>query len=148
MDFPLINGHRYSWASMEFDFDGGLDIEHIKEFSYKHSLEPGDVRGTGSQKAGRTRGEYNAEGSMVLFREGWDILRNRLGNGYMEKSWTAVVNYADEGQPVVTDEVVGIRITSVELGGSQGTDASEVSIELNVLYIIEDGVEPIRNMRL
>lgn len=146
MDYPLINGHRYSWASMDFDFDG-LEIEFIQEFTYNHSLEPGDVRGAGAQKQGRTRGDYNAEGSITMHQEGWDIFRNHLGNGFMEKSWTAIVNYADDGQPVTTDEVVGCRITNVEKGGSQGTDGNTVTLSLNILYIIEDGVEPLHKMR-
>lgn len=147
MDFPLINGHRYSWASASFKGDGS-EIVHIKELSYTHKLEPGMVRGTGSQVAGRTRGEYSAEGSMTLLREGWDALRDQFGDGYLEKSFALVVSYADDGQPIVTDELVGVRITSVENSPSQGTDGLEVSLELSILYVLENGKKPLRNMRL
>lgn len=147
MDFPLINGHRFSWASANFDFDGG-EVIHIKELSYTHTLEPGEVRGTGSQKAGTTRGEYNAEGSVTLTREGWDELRARLGNGYMEKRFRIIASYSEEGLDVQTDQLVGCRITSVENSPSQGTDGLEVSLELNITYILENGVAPLNNMRL
>lgn len=147
MDFPLINGHRFSWASISFDIDGS-DIIHIKEISYTSSMETADVRGTGPQKAGTTRGEYNAEGSMTLLAEGWNELRARLGNGYMERRFRLIVSYAEVGQDVQTDELVGCRITSVEKGGSQGTDALEVSLELNITYILENGVQPLLGMRL
>lgn len=147
MDFPLINGHRYSWASASFDIDDS-EVVNIKELTYSHQLEPGQVRGTGPQVAGMTRGEYSAEGSMVLLREGWDELRAKMGDGYMEKYFRIVVSYAEEGQPVQTDELVGCRITSVENSPSQGTDGLETSIDLAITYILENGVKPVRDMRL
>jgi hypothetical protein len=147
VQYPLINGHRYSWASATIKAQG-LELIHIKEISYSHSLEPGAVRGTGAQKLGRTRGEYDAEGSMTLQREQWDDLRNKLGDGYLEKSFPISVSYAEDGLPVVTDELAGVRIKSVENSPSQGTDALEVSLELDVMYIIENGKKPLRKMRL
>lgn len=147
MDFPLLNGHRFSWASASFNIED-TELISIKELTYSHKLEPGDVRGTGPQKHGTTRGEYNAEGSMTLLREQWNELKSKLGTGYLEKRFTIVVSYAEEGQPVQTDELVGCRITSVENKPAQGTDPLEVSLDLNITYIIEDGVEPLKNMRL
>ncbi len=147
MDFPLINGHRFSWASVALKVDGA-EVVHVKEISYTHKLEAGMVRGTGAQVAGRTRGEYSAEGSMTLLREGWDELRIALGDGYLEKSFPIIVSYAEDGQAVVTDELVGARITSVENSPSQGSDGLEVSLELSLLYVLENGKKPLRNMRL
>ncbi len=147
MDFPLINGHRYSWASVVAKFDT-LEIPHFSEISYSHTLEPGTVRGTGAQKAGRTRGEYDAEGSVTWQLEGWQQLLEHLGDGFMEKSFTIVVSYAEEGQPVVTDELVGVRITSTEKNPSQGTDPITVTTPLSIMYIIENGVKPLRGMKL
>lgn len=147
MDFPLINGHRYGWASITMKASGN-ELVHLKEISYNHKLEPGMVRGVGPQVSGRTRGEYTAEGSMTLQREGWDELRNALGDGYLEVSFPISVSYAEDGQPVVTDELVGVRIKSVETKGSQGTDPIETALELSILYVLEAGKKPLRKMRL
>lgn len=146
-DFPLINGHRYSWASVVAKF-ATLEIPHFQEISYSDSLEPGIVRGTGPQVSGRTRGEYSAEGSITWQLEGFEELKNHLGDGYMEIAFPIVVSYADTGQPVVTDELVGCRITSVEVNPSQGTDPVTVTTPISMLYIIRNGVKPLRGMKL
>jgi hypothetical protein len=148
IEFPKINGHRYSWASVTIKSSVGMELIHIKEISYSHKLEPGLVRGTGAQPSGRTRGEYEAEGSFVLQREQWDEYRNKLGDGYMETAVDISVSYAEDGSPVVTDELKGVRITSVENGPSQGTDALEVSCDLSIMYVLEGGKKPLKRMRL
>lgn len=147
MDFPLINGHRYSWASIELDIDGADQLQ-FKEISYSHTLEPGDVRGQGPQVAGTTRGEYSAEGSVTFLKEGHDELIERFGDGYFEKRFNVTVNYAEEGQPVTTDRLVGCRLKASEKSGSQGTDGLEVTAPLHVTYITENGKKPLSNMRL
>lgn len=147
-DFPLINGNRYSWASVVFSM-ADIEIDDVTEISYSHKLESGTVRGVGPWKAGRTRGEYDAEGSVTLLRSAWDSLRAQLGNGYLESDFTVTVSYSEEGEgDVVTDTLVGCRIQNVEHSPSQGTDALTVALTLSVLYILENGVEPLRNMRL
>jgi hypothetical protein len=147
VSFPLINAHRYSWASVAADVNGA-ELVQFKEINYSHKLEPGKVRGIGPQIAGATRGEYEAEGSMVLYQEEWDVLRDRLGDGYMEVYFPISVSYAEDGQPTTTDELVGCRITSVEKKPSQGTDGLEVSCNLHITYLLENGKKPLKNMRL
>jgi hypothetical protein len=147
MDFPLINGNRYGWASVGFDIEGAEQV-HVTECTYEHNLEPGEVRGTGPQVAGTTLGEYSASGSITFNQEGWDELRAKLGDGYMAKRFQLTVSYADEGQAVTTDELVGCRITGVSKNPSQGTDGLTVECALHIMYIIENGVKPLPNMRL
>lgn len=147
MKFPLINGHRYGWASIELDIDGAGHV-HITEITYSHTLEPGVVRGTGPQVAGATRGEYSAEGSITFNKEGWDELVEKFGDGFFEKYFDITVNYAEDGQPVTTDRLVGCRFTSSEKGGSQGTDGLTVTAPLFVTYILENGKKPLNNLRL
>jgi hypothetical protein len=147
MDFPLINGRRYSFASCRLRI-GGREITGFKEISYTHSMERTKVRGVGAQPLGMTRGEYEAEGSVVLYREDWDELRDALGDGFMESIFDIAVSYADEGQTTKTDELRGCSFASNEKNPSQGTDALEVSLDLDVTYILENGKKPLRNMRV
>lgn len=145
-DYPVINGNAYSWASVAFRFDGGEGI-YVKEISYSHSVERETMRGAGMRPLGYTRGEYSAEGSMTLMKEGWNALRAKFGNGYMERSFSISVSYAEVGQPTVTDELLDCRISSVENNPSQGSEGLEVSIELSILSIREGGLNPLSSTR-
>ncbi len=145
-DYPLINGFAYSWASCKFKIDGA-DAIYIKEISYTHTVERAKMRGAGMRPLGETRGEYEAEGSVTLTREGWDQLRAKLGNGYMEKRFSISTSYAEEGQQTVTDELLDCKINSVENSPSQGTDGLEVSLELSVMSIREGGLNPLNATR-
>lgn len=146
MDYPMINGLRYSWASARFQFDGNEYVD-IKEITYSHTIDRGDVRGSGPQLLGFTRGEYKAEGSVTFLKEGYDALLQAFGNGYLERVFDVAVSYAEEGQPTVTDQLVGCRLGKAEKNPSQGTDALEVSCDLHITYILENGKKPLNNMR-
>lgn len=141
-DYPVINGFAYSWASIAIRVDGAETVA-IKEISYTHKVERSKIRGAGMRPIGRTRGEYEAEGSLTLYREGWDTLRRKFGAGYMERRFSIVVSYAEEGQPVVTDELLDCVIASVENNPSQGTDALEVSLDLDIMALREGGLSPL-----
>lgn len=147
MDYPMINGLRYSWASARIQFDGQEYVD-IKDITYSHTMDRGEVRGAGPQLLGFTRGEYKAEGSVTFLKEGYDELIAAFGDGYLEKPFNISVSYADVGQPTVTDELVGCRLGKAEKNPSQGTDALEVSCDLHITYLIENGKKPLNQMRL
>lgn len=146
---PVINGHRYSWSSIEIDLGdlGGIQTG-VSAISYQQSLEPSKLRGAGSpQPSGRTRGEYDAEGSVSLYKEDADNLIALLGNGFMEKVFDITVSYADTGNPVRTDKLFGCRIQTDEQDFSPGGDALEVTFSLNVMKLQRNGFDPLLNMR-
>lgn len=145
MDYPLINGHRYSYASIEADVNGKKFYGH-REISYSQDLEPGEVRGAHSQLLGRTKGELKAEASLTTYMEEWKELLDALGDGYMEKSFDITVSYAEDGRPTVTDKLRGCRIKRVEESHSQGTDALAVKIDLHVLWIEFGNKKPLKKM--
>ena len=144
--YPLVNGVRYSFASIELVV-AGKRILGAKEIAYTETLEPGEIRGTSSQILGRTAGDYSVEGSCTLYREEWDDLLDTLGEGYLRKSFDVTVTYADEGAPTKTDNLVGCRIKSVEQSNSQGTDGLEVQLQLHVMYLLRDERAGIPNLR-
>lgn len=145
MEYPLINGHRYSYASIEADINGKKFYGH-KEISYNQELEPGEVRGAHSQLLGRTKGDLKAEASLTTYLEEWQELLEALGDGYMETPFDIIVSYAEEGRPTVTDKLRGCRIKRVEESHSQGTDALTVKLDLHVLWIEFDGRKPLNRM--
>lgn len=151
--YPIINGHRYSWASVEIKI-GGTRFVGIKEVSYSQELEPGEVRGAHPQLIGRTRGTLKPEASLTLFEEEWNTLLETLGDGYYEKSFDVVVSYS-ESDPLlgviagtITDTIRGCRIKKVEKSRSEGNDGLEVKLDLSVLWIEFNGKQPLRESLL
>ena len=134
----IINGIKYDWSSVRIDIEGTENIG-IKELTWEETLEPGILRGTRSQKIGRTRGEHDSTGTLVMYTESWYDLLETLGDGYGEVSFNVLVEFADTDQPTSTAELRGCRITSKSNGGSQGTEPAEVSLDIDIMLIKENG---------
>jgi hypothetical protein len=140
---PLINGFRYQFSNIEIDIDGDV-ITEVTSIDYEHKLEPGETRGTGSVYAtGRTTGEYTASGKIELPIHVAAALRARLGKGYLRKPFPITVSYADEGQPVITDRLFDCRMTGESNSHSNGTDGLVESIDLHIMRVQKNGVDPV-----
>jgi hypothetical protein len=145
--FPLVNGSRLSFASIEALIASNL-FYGIKEISYSEMLEPGEVYGTSPQLMGRTRGQYKSEASFTLFKEEWLDMQlalstagSVLGLGWMEFPFDVVVSYAEIlGGPIQTDKIRGCRVKKAEDSHSQGTDALVVKVELSTMYVLRNGL--------
>lgn len=143
MQYPLINGKRRDFSSLELVVSG-LIFTGVKAVDYSDSLEPGIVYGTGALPIGTTRGQYKAQGSITLYRAEFDALIATLGDAYMEKYFDVVASYADDGDSAVTvDTLVGCRIKNVGNSHSSGGDALEMKIDLHVHYIKRNGTAPL-----
>ncbi len=144
--YPLINGHAYSYSSIELDLGTVGIITGITEVNYSHELDPGEVRGLRPEALGTTRGTYSAEGSLTFLFAEWKRLLDVFGDGYLEKRFTITVTYAEEGSPTVTDRLFGCRLKKPEKGYSEGNDALTVSCDIHVMRIEENGKTPLKNM--
>lgn len=140
--YPLINGNRYDFSSLEVDV-AGLRIRGITALNYTDELEPGEVYGTSAQIIGRTRGQRRTSGSVTMHRAEADQLIAALGNGFMERSFNIAASYADTGQPLTRDELVGCRITRVQKDNAQGSDPTAVTFDLHILDMRHNGVSPV-----
>src|SRR5687767_2875869 len=138
IQFPLINGHRYDWSSAVIKL-GGVLFNGITELTYRHALEPGELRGNRAQIIGRTRGSYSAEGSITLAKLEYADLIRQLGDGYMEKAFDITASYqpSSDSADVVTDFLRGCRITSAENSHSEGGDVLVVRCDLSIMWIAE-----------
>lgn len=147
LQYPLVNGHRYDYTSIEINL-GGVLFSGIKSINYKHSLDPGLVRGTRAQVVGRTRGQYEAEGSIEFYKNEYDAFIAQLmllnpNFGYLEQSFDADIHYSEPLQTVITDRCVGCRLKNADHSPAEGNDPITVSCDLSILYIIENGKTPI-----
>jgi len=145
-DYPLINGTKHDWSSIEVDLGDAGIFTGISELTYSDTLEPGIVRGASPQKLARTRGEYNAEGSMNLWLQDAREFMDSLGPGFKEVVFNITAMYSAVGSEVVTDRLIGCRITSTESGGSQGPDPIGTTFGLDIIRIEWNGVDPLTDM--
>ena len=146
--YPLINGHRYDWSSVRITIDG-IPYTGVKSINYRQTLTPGIVRGTRSQPTGRTRGIYEPEGSIELYKEDYQDIITALAmagaRGYMEVAFQIMVQYSQAGMglpgvPVLTDMLAGCRIASDEDSPSEGADPFTVNCDLSIMYVLRNGL--------
>lgn len=140
--YPLVNGHRYSFASVEAIING-LPFIGFSAINYKPSLKPGMVYGSRPQPIGRTRGKAEFTFDFEMYRLEFEVLKATLGAGgvgFGETPFDTVVQYGELGQPVTTDTIVSARIEEVDLSNADGTDPSKVKVTCNCLSILLNGV--------
>lgn len=144
--YPLVNGFRFDWSSAVVKFGGAL-FYGVKSITYKHSVDPGKVRGNRAQVVGVTRGEYNAEGSVELYKSEYDELTTALamkGRGFFGQFFETSVSYSEApDMPVITDLLHGCRLISAENSHSEGSDALVVRCDLLIMSIAENGKSPL-----
>lgn len=146
--YPSINGHRYSYQSLEISVNG-LAFFGITEITYSSNLAPADVRGTSSSKLGRTRGIKDAKCSLTMYKSEYENLRASLGgvagSGYGEKSFRIVATYFEQGHVPIVDLIEDCRITDDEdmPGSSDSAEPAKVKLTLNVMDVLRGGTDSI-----
>lgn len=133
---PRINGNRHAFSSVELSINGRR-YKGVKEISYDDSLEGERVRGSSPVGLGVTQGDYDANGSITLYREEFDQLTQDIGDGYGEVEFEITVTYAARGAPTITDRLPANRLKKVENSHSQGAEALEIKLEIMVIGVIE-----------
>ena len=146
--YPLINGVRYDYSSIEIKFNGNT-YRGVKEVAYNETLEPSKVYGTSAEILGATRGVYDCSGSVTMYKSDARALREALvgagQNGWGEKAFDIVVTFSANGEAVQTDQLIGVRLKGRDASHSQGPDALEEKYDLHIMKIISDGQQMISN---
>lgn len=128
--YPLVNGHLYSFASIECDLDGLL-FAGFTSINYDDPVQPGKLYGTGGVLVGRTPGTNKPTLSMTMLRRDWDFLRSQLAKGstslaaYGTKSFSVTVTYHEEALQAPGSGYSPIQI-GVPLAGLAAGSASRV----------------------
>ncbi len=143
--YPLVNGVYHAFASIELKLKDGTIYVGAKAINYKDSLTPVKVRGANAEPIGRTRGDYDADADIELYKQQGHQFLQGLGQGYKEISWDATVTYSENGLDTITDTIIGCRIQEVAMSNSQGTDATTIKFTLSVMKVLHDGLESLIN---
>lgn len=141
--FPLINGVRFDFSSVEIHI-GAEVFNGIKEITYKHTLDPGMMRGTRAAVMGRTRGKYDPEASITFYKSEYQDFIAAIGNNYMLREFNVTVIYQElPALELVTDNLLQCRLKSSENSHSEGEDALVVKCDLSIMRILESGLDPV-----
>lgn len=147
---PLILGRRFSYSSIELAvLSGGAAQEilvDVTEISYSESLVIASKNGTASVPLGSTRGVWESqEGRLVIGKSSFNNMVQKIGPGYLGINFSMLVAYADIGEPLCTDAVLG-RIMGIEDSHSYGPDPLNVSLTIRIeAPIIRNGMPSMLN---
>jgi hypothetical protein len=114
----------------------------IKAINYNDKLKRAKIYGNSPNPLGRNRGEVAPSGSIEFYRRQWKEVLNLLTGGgawgLSEKSWLITVQYSEVGMSPVVDILEDASINSPDSSNSEGTDASVVKCELDLMQILWD----------
>lgn len=145
--YPLINGVRHSWASVEIKLDDDI-VLGITEINYKDSLDPTAVYGAGPRPIAFTLGRAEFDGDFSILLEEFNTLITKLGAGWKARQFDIIVTHDESGSGLSTivDTIKGCRITSTENGSSSAnSDANVRKLPFKCLDILWNGLSSLPN---
>lgn len=148
--FPLVNGVRHSWTSVEIKVAGSI-IGGITEINYAPKLEAATVRGAGPLPIGTTTGLASYTADFTILLEEFNSLTLALGPAWMTAFFDVDVSYSDEGYTAaglstINDSIRRVRITEVTAAASNGSgDPLVRKCTLLPLEMYLNGVSPMPN---
>lgn len=135
MEPTVINkfGTMTGWNNITVNLFG-RDVEGITAISYNDSETKENVYGAGKYPIGRSRGNYEAEASITLFKEEADALREASTVRLTEVSaFDVVVQYMDKDGNIKKDILRNCEFTNdgVEAEQSDGSITTEYELVLS-----------------
>ncbi len=157
-EYPILNGVAPSWADVQIKLtptSGGLiDIKDIAAINGSSVVEVGEQRGaSGGRVVQRTTGSVSYEGSLTLYRTGYQKILRELAKtapARGNQKLVGLVHFQIEVQhtPPGSEEIFqyimkGCRLMGRTLNGTEGTDPDQVETPLSVIEIADiiDGEE-------
>lgn len=144
--YPLRNGFRHSWASIEVKVAGR--VFYATAVNYKRTRNRTKVRANAVDPIAKTRGsnDYDADLEMLLaeYNQLVQELVNQanqqgLNGGYGDVMFDVIVQYTENNLDTITDSILGCTLDSTEASNAEGTDPSKRKFDLNPLKILYGG---------
>jgi len=152
LPFPVVQGVAHDHSSLDIKLDG-ISYIGIKTIDWNDALTPGKVFGTAAQKIAETRGQYDGDASLEMYKEYGKTFEKALvaahpDTGLYEIRFPIDVIIAGEGYGEQSEiNIVGVKINKRSSGSSSGNDAMTYKYELSLMYIIVDSIQPITGLR-
>lgn len=143
--YPLINGVRYQFASIELKLNGQIYLG-CKSINYSRIRTRGWARGTSPDPLAKTRGtnEYKCDVELYLAEHAALVdalaLQGALtGGGFGDVFFTVDVFYGESAFSTLHDTIIGCTLDSNDSSNSEGSDALTRKSELNPVKILWNG---------
>lgn len=143
---PLINGHRYSYTSIEISIPtaGGIFTD-VKGIGYSEELDVAFVQGTSRAPIGWTAGTYvPGEAHLDMGKSTFTQMCMTIGPGWLGINLLMLVSYADIGEIVTVDTLLA-RIVGAEDSHDYGPDPLFTSVKLKPIQILRNGIPALLN---
>lgn len=148
----LIRGYVYDFSSVHITIDGKTVFCTFQDIDYGWTRDIGKLRGNASGMIrGRTRGEFNFQGSMSIAKSDAVELQRKLAllqggglkGGFGEAVFNIIVMYSDRGQakPDV-DTLIGCTLAGGNDSHGRSPDPLVVKYELDIMDIRYNGMSP------
>ena len=156
--FPLLDNIAPSWADVAMTIKGAstpiLKTEDFKAMSTGTTIEIGKLRGaSGGRVRRRTTGSVDYDGSITLYRQGWQALLANLGPAMLTRGNQRVYGiihfsvqflWTPPGSVEIFEtRVKGARMLGRTLATAEGTDPDELEVPISPGEIVDviDGIE-------
>lgn len=140
VQYPLVNGARHSFASIELKLNTQLFVG-FKSINYSRTRSRTLVRGNSPDPIGKTRGDNEYSADCELYLAEWNLFQSQLGKGYGDQYFQVVVTYSENGFDTITDTLIGCTIDSTEVSQGQGSDALTRKFNLMPLKILFNNID-------
>jgi hypothetical protein len=140
IQYPLVNGIRHSFASIEAKLDGQLYIG-FKSINYEAALEPGVIKGTHPDPLGDTLGDATYSADFEMWLAEWNLFQAALGNGYMVRRFQITVTYVTAGFDTIVDLINLVRIKKVAAANTQGPEGLSRKVDLYTGKVLLNGID-------
>lgn len=149
IQFPLINGVRHSFSSIELKFSSTTPAlvvvtVGVKSINYSRTRNRTMVRGNHPDPLAKTRGENEYKGDIEVYIAEFHQLMTGLGAGYGDVPFQVFVTYTENGFDTIADVLNGCTIDTTDASNSQGTDPTARKFELNPIKILFNGVDDLK----
>ncbi len=142
-----VNGNLFSWGSIEVKAGGDVFTGFTKiAYADKRTRSKGYGMGRAQAPRGRTRGKYEVDPvTVTAHRDSVEALRTFLaskaadGKSYGNVVFQITVQYIDEGENPITDELVDCVWAGNSASNEEGADALTLDIEIDCMRIIWNG---------
>lgn len=139
--YPLINGVRHSFTSTVLKIDG-QEFAGYRKVTWNRTRERSMVYGNNPDPLGKTRGKNSYEMKVTVLIAEWKaFITDHFGEGYGDQSFTTQLSYIENGFDSQDVQALGCTIDGSSSDNSEGTDATEIEIDLQPVKIIVNGVD-------
>lgn len=148
--FPLVNGIRHSFSSIELKI-AGLIFSGFKGINYSRTRTRGLIRGNSPDPLAKTRGSNEYKADCEVYLAEFNLIQQALQalatskfgtpGGYGDVFFPVYVSYSENGLDVITDTLLGCTMDSTESSNGEGTDGTVRKFELAPLKILYNGID-------